>query len=170
MLLIALAVQASTSAVPLPAVPERMSILVPVPDERCTRGRSDDIVVCANALPSQTLPLPDEAVSDRPVSFNGYLTGRGALGAQATPCAARAGGCQTSVNVIGPGVALVRGIQKLIAPDSCCENPGESTSAGQLASDMFGGVKKLFRGKTDRSGRIAIPMDDTPPATSRVLP
>ncbi|SEL24312.1 hypothetical protein SAMN05216382_1627 [Sphingomonas palmae] len=170
MLLLALAVQAATAATPLPAVPERMSILVPVPDERCTRHQGDDIVVCANALPSQTLPLPQEAVSDRPVPINGYLTGRGALNAEGTPCAARSGGCQTGVDVVGPGVALVRGIQKLISPDSCCENPGESTSAGQLASDVAGGVKKLFRGKPDKSNRVAIRLDDTPPATSRVLP
>ncbi|WP_019517747.1 hypothetical protein [Sphingomonas sp. Mn802worker] len=170
MLLIAFAVQAAAAVTPLPAVPERISILAPVPDERCTRKQGDEIVVCANALPSQTLPLPNEAVSDRPVPINGYLTGRGALNAQGTPCAARMGGCQTGVDVVGPGVALVRGIQKLIAPDSCCENPGESTSAGQLASDMVDGVKKLFRGKPDKSNRVAILLDDTPLATSRVLP
>lgn len=170
MLLLTLALQATTAAVPLPAVPERMSILVPVPDERCTRHQGDDIVVCANALPSQTLPLPNEAVSDRPVPINGYLTGRGALNAQATPCAALSGGCQSGVDMIGGGVALVRGIQKLISPNSCCENPGESTSGGQLASDVVGGVKKLFRGKPNKSNRVAIPLDDTPPATSRVLP
>lgn len=170
MLLLALAVQASTAPLTPPAVSQRMSILVPVADERCTRHQGDDIVVCANALPSQTLPLPDEAVSDRRVPVNAYLTGRGALNAQATPCAARVGGCQTGVDVIAPGVALVRGIQKLISPNSCCENQGESTSAGQLASDVVGGVRKLFRGKPDRSNRIAIPLDNTPSSTSRVLP
>lgn len=177
MLLIALALQAATAA-PAPTAPTgaptgaptRMSILVPVANERCVRQAGGDIVVCADALPAQSLPLPNEAVSDKPVPVNRYLTGRGALNAEGAPCAAVQRGCTTGVDMIGGGVALVRGIQKLIAPGSCCENPGEATSGGQLARDVVGGVGRLFRGKPDRSGRVAIPLDDTPPATSRVLP
>jgi hypothetical protein len=173
MLLIALAVQAATAAplaTPPADVPERISILVPVTDERCVRHPGDDVVVCANALPAQALPLPAEAVSDKPVPINGYLTGRGALNAEGAPCAAVQRGCTTGVDMIGGGVALIRGIQKLVAPNSCCEEPGESTSGGQLARDVVGGVGRLFRGKPDKSGRVAIPLDDAPPATSRVLP
>lgn len=169
MLLIALAVQAAT-ATPLPAAPERISILVPVPDERCVRHAGDDVVVCANALPAQALPLPAEAVSDKPVPVNGYLTGRGALNAEGAPCAAVQRGCTTGVDMIGGGVALIRGIQKLVAPGSCCEDPGEATSGGQLARDVVGSVGRLFRGKPGKSGRVAIPLDDVPPAGSRVSP
>jgi hypothetical protein len=174
MLMFAIALQSATLAVPPPTVsleqPARISILVPVADERCVRPQGDDIIVCADALPSQALPLPDEAVSPKPVPVNRYLTGRGALNAEATPCAARTGGCQTGVNMLAGGTALIRGVQKLLAPGSCCENPGEGTDALQLARDAVGGVGRLFRGKPDKSGRVAIRLDNTPPATSRVLP
>lgn len=174
MLMIAIALQAATPAAPLPApspaLPARISILVPVPDQRCGRPQGDDIIVCADALPSQTLPLPNEATSSEPVPINRDLTGLGALNAEATPCAALTGGCQTGVNMLAGGTALIRGVQKLIAPGSCCENPGEGTDALQLARDAVGGVGRLFRGKPDKSGRVPIRLDDTPPATSRVLP
>ena len=169
MLMLALAMQAAPSA-PVPVMPARMSILVPVADERCARPHGDDIIVCGNPLPSQSLPLPNEAVSPRPVPSNPYMTGSGALAAQSTPCAARIGGCQAGVNMLGGGTALIRGVQKLLAPGSCCETPGEATDPMLLVRDMAGGVGRLFRGKPDKSGRVAIRLDDTPPATSRVLP
>ncbi len=170
MLILALALQASLPDVPRAAPPATTSILLPVAVQPCARPQGDDIIVCADPLPSQRLPLPGEATASGAVPVNRYLTGRGALDAAATPCAVRMGGCQSGVDMLAGGTALIRGVQKLLAPGSCCENPGEGTDAMQLARDVAGGVGRLFRGKPDRSGRVTIPLDDTPPATSRVLP
>ena len=167
MLILALAIQAT--AAPAPA-PQRFSILVPVADQRCTRTRApDEIVVCADALPSQELPLPAEAVSTRPVPVNRDMTGVGALNAAATPCAARVGGCQVGMDLFGMGTALIRGVQKLVAPNSCCEEPGEGTSAGRLMLDTVAGVGKLTKGKPDRTGRVPIDLNE-PVMTGRVAP
>jgi hypothetical protein len=165
MLILALALQAAAA----PA-PERFSILVPVADQPCTRAKpDDDIVVCADALPAQTLPLPQEAVSPRPQPVNPYLTGTGALAAEGTPCAARVGGCQVGVDMLGMGTALIRGIQKLVAPNSCCEEPGEATSTGKLLGDVVSGVGKIGKHKPDKSGRVAIDLSD-PVTAGRVAP
>ena len=168
MMLAAILLQAA-GTVPAP-VPERFSILAPVASQPCTRTRAaDEIVVCADPLPEQALPLPAEAVSPRPVPVNRALTGTGALAAQASPCATLTGGCQTGVDVLGMGTALIRGVQKLIAPDSCCEDPGEGTSAGRLVVDAGRGAAKMFRRKQDKRGRVAIPLDDPAP-TGRIHP
>lgn len=170
MMILALLLQ---TAAPAPAVAAgdggRFSILVPVADQPCARRAEDEILVCADALPSQALPLPMAAVSPRAGPVNRDLTGTGALAASATPCAARVGGCQVGVDTFGMGTAAVRLVQKLVAPGSCCEAPGEATSAGMLVRDMAHGVGGLFRGKPDKSGRVAIPLGaiDT---TGRVLP
>lgn len=165
MLLLALALQAAAAP-----TPERFSILVPVADQPCGRRKpDDDIVVCADALPEQTLPLPQEAVSTRPVPVNPHMTGTGALAAEGTPCAGRVGGCQVGVDMLGMGTALVRGIQKLVAPNSCCEEPGEATSAGKLIGDVVGGVGRIGKRKPDKSGRVAIDLSE-PVMTGRVAP
>ncbi|MEH3047480.1 hypothetical protein [Sphingomonas adhaesiva] len=157
-------------AAPAARAPERFSILAPVAVQPCTRGKApDEIVVCADPLPEQALPLPNEAVSPRPVPVNRARTGTGALAAEASPCASLTGGCQVGVDVLGMGTALIRGVQKLVAPGSCCEDPGEGTSTGRLIVDAGKGAGKLFRRKPDKSNRIPIPLDDTPP-TGRVLP
>lgn len=153
--------------------PERISILVPVANEPCRRteqpATDTDILVCAQRLPAQKLPLPQEATSPLPQPVNRDMTGMGALRAEGTPCAARIGGCQTGVDVFGAGTSVIRGIQKLVAPDSCCEEPGEATNAGKLVSDAGAGIARLFRKRPDKSRRVAIPLDDPPP-TGRVLP
>lgn len=158
------------AAVPSAASQDRFSILVPVESEPCTRRRAaDEIVVCADPLPDQALPLPAEAVSPRPMPVNRAMTGAGALAAQSSPCASLTGGCQVGVDLMGMGTALIRGVQKLVAPGSCCEDPGEGTSAGRLIADVGKGAGKLFRRKADKGKRIAIPLDDPVP-TGRVLP
>ena len=164
MLLIALALQAASA----PA--ERFSILVPVGTQPCTRTKAvDEIVVCADPLPEQALPLPAEAVSPGPVAINPNVDGIGALRAQATPCAARVGGCQTGIDVFGMGTALIRGVQKLVAPGSCCEEPGEATNPVGLVADAVTGIGKVGRKKPDRSARVAIDLSE-PVTTGRVSP
>lgn len=164
MILLALLLQAAAPG------PERFSILVPVADQPCKRRPApDEIVVCADALPAQALPLPDEAASSRPVPVNRNLSGTGALAAQATPCAALTGGCQVGVDIVGAGTAVIRGIQKLVAPDSCCEEAGEATNPLLLIRDMVGGARKLGGAKADKSRRVAIPLDDPAPG-GRVRP
>jgi hypothetical protein len=151
---------------PAAAPPERISILVPVADQRCTRGRYEgEVVVCAGALPDQTLPLPAEAPSTGPMPVNRDLTGLGAARAEATPCAAVQRGCTTGMNVLGLGTALVRGVQKLIAPGSCCETPGEATDPGQLMRDAAG----AFRRKPAKQERVSIDLD-APDLSGRVRP
>lgn len=168
MMIAAILLQAA--ATDLPAVPQRFSILAPVPTQPCTRRTAEDeIVVCADPLPAQSLPLPGEAVSPRAVPVNRSVTGTGALAAEASPCAAVARGCQVGVDVLGMGTALVRSVQKLIAPGSCCEDPGEGTSTGQLVIDAGKGAAKLFGRRPDKRNRVAIPIDD-PVTTGRVLP
>ena len=163
MLLLLLALQAQPA-------PDRFSILVPVANQPCTRSRAaDEIVVCADPLPEQALPLPAEATSTRPVPVNPYITGVGALRAEATPCAGRVGGCQTGIDMLGMGAALVRGVQKLVAPNGCCEEPGEGTSAGKLVADAVSGIGKLGRRAPDKSARVAIDLSD-PVTTGRVAP
>lgn len=155
------------------AAPERFSILVPVANQQCTTpgvtGDGKDIVVCARPLPEQKLPLPNEATSTLSQPVNRDMTGAGALRAEATPCAARIGGCQVGLDIIGAGTAVIRGIQKLVAPTSCCEEPGEATNTGKLLSDVGGGVARAFRHKPDTSRRVAIDISDAEPV-GRVLP
>ncbi|MFV0624983.1 hypothetical protein ACBY01_13375 [Sphingomonas sp. ac-8] len=151
--LIALALQA---AAPPAEAPTRWSILT----EPCAsaRTRDEDIVVCARVAPTPRLPLPDErGPPDRPVASNPELTGIGALQASAPPCATLSGGCPSGIDLGSMGVALVRGVGKLIDPGSCCEEPGEATSVGLLVRDIGRGVKKIGR-KKDKRERIPIPL------------
>ncbi len=115
--------------------PERFSILIPVPAQDC-RKRGDpggEVVVCGADQPlSQRLPLPDERVPTGPVASNPYLTGRGALAAEATPCAAIQKGC-----TVGFGQPIVAAI----------------------VGGLVGLVQDATRAKPDKSKRVPIPID-----------
>lgn len=149
--------------------PERFDILAPVPSAPCrTRPTPEEIVVCANAEPTQRMPLPEErGPSDRPVPVNPYMRGTVAMAAQAAPCATVQGGCQTGVDIVGAGVAAVRLVGKLIDPNSCCEQPGQATNPVALVRDMVGGAKRIGAKKPDKSKRVPIPLDDPAPVASR---
>ncbi|MBY9063902.1 hypothetical protein K7957_13240 [Sphingomonas yunnanensis] len=163
MLLLLLALQATS---PAPASPERFSILVPVADQRCTRARADgEVVVCADAPRDQSLPLPAEAAPIGPIAVNPDLTGSGALRSEGSPCAAMQKGCTTGVNLLGLGTALVRGVQKLVAPGSCCEDAGAATNPGLLVRDIAG----AFRGKKPQRDAVGIDLDE-PDMKGRVRP
>jgi hypothetical protein len=176
MILLLLAAQAATPTAP-PAAPVAFSILQPVANEPCgrrgktgERARSDDIVVCGKPLPSQTVPYSDEVVLNAPKPSNPYLTGSGAMAVEdSTPCSSVQRGCTTGLDIFGGATQTVRLIQKVVAPDSCCERPGESRDLGMLGGDIVHGVGKMFRKKPDKSGRVAIPLDDAPPK-SVILP
>lgn len=144
MILLAFALQTAAAA-PAP-VPERFSILVPVADEPCARrpgkdADGHDIVVCGNPLPSQKLPYPDEVIPDGPVPSNPYKTGSGALAAEATPC-------PISRNcVVGFGPPIV-----------------------PMIKGAVGLAKRAFAKKPDKTGRVAIPLDDTDAPTGHIEP
>lgn len=165
MLIVALLLQAAS-----PAVPAAHSILAPVASQPCTRPTSgNDVVVCGDPLPDQALPLPNEAVSTRPVPVNRDMNGVGALNAEASPCATIVGGCQTGLDLFGMGTALVRGVQKLVAPGSCCERDGEATNPFMLVGDVVGGAVKTGRRKPDKTKRVTIDLDE-PVIAGRVHP
>ena len=170
MLLLALALQAVAPPPSTGSAPERFSILVPVKSQPCTRSRAaDEIVVCADPLPEQALPLPAEAVSPFPTAVNPRADGVGALNAEATPCAASVGGCQAGIDVFGMGTALIRGVQKLVAPNSCCEEAGEATNPFLLVRDVAKGAKSLGKRKPAAGERVAIDLSE-PVTSGRVAP
>lgn len=124
--------------------PDRWSILAPTPTEPCVPerkpGDKDDIIICADAQPSPRLPDPDSVPSSGPTPSNPYLTGSGALAATATPCA-------ISRNcIVGFGPPIV-----------------------PLVKGAVGLAKRAFAKKPDKTGRVAIPLDDPPP-TGKLLP
>lgn len=172
MLLMLLAAQAAT---PAPAVaPTSFSILVPVENERCARGKGQsepgDIVVCGGRpLPSQKLPYPEQIVPDSPQPSNPDLRGTTAMALEETPCAGRSGGCAGGIDLFGAGTTLVRLARKAVAPGSCCEREGEATNIAMLGADIVKGVGHAFRKKPDTSKRVAIDLD-APQPTGRVLP
>lgn len=180
MLLLLLAAQVATPAPATapPAAPTKFSILQPVATEPCAKrgsvpaSEADDVVVCGRPLPSQTLPYPDEVVLDEPRPSNPDRSGIGALAVEdGTPCSAVQSGCTTGIDIFGGGTQVVRFIQKVVAPDSCCERPGEASDLGMLAGDVAHGVGRLFRKKPDTSNRVAIPLDDAPVSTAgKILP
>lgn len=163
MLILALLLQAG-------APTDKFSILQPVGDQPCVRKtEKDEVVVCADPLPAQALPLPEEAVSVGPRPVNRDMSGMGALRASSAPCAARLEGCQTGFNILGPAVALVRGVQSAIAPGSCCERPGEATDPFMLIGDAVKGVAKAGKRKSDQTKRVAIDLEE-PVLAGRVHP
>lgn len=127
----------------------------------------DEVLVCA-ARPggaAPRLPLPGErGPPDRPMPGNPDASGMGALAMTAGPCATRSEGCTTGIDLIGGGTMLIRGVGKLIDPDSCCETPGEGRDPVALAKDVGGAIGRAFRKKPDRSNRVPIPLDDLPAA------
>ncbi|MEO5867948.1 MAG: hypothetical protein ABIS14_01280 [Sphingomonas sp.] len=168
------AARAAPSALPV----QSFSILVPIPNEPCVPprihpkdpgARGDDIVVCGRPLPSQKLPYRDEIVPDHPVPSNPDMSGAGASAATSPVCGARSGGCPAGIDMFGAGTALVRLVQKAVAPNSCCEDAGEGTNPIALAKDMVGGVTHAFRKKPDKSNRVSIPLDDAEPK-GQILP
>lgn len=168
MLILALLLQAAAAPPSPPATSH--SILAPVAGQPCTRRQAgDEVVVCADPLPAQALPLPGEAVPTRPVAVNRDRTGMGALNAEDSPCATLVGGCQAGLDVFGMGTALVRGVQKLIAPGSCCEREGEATNPIMLIGDMVNGLGRSAGRKADRTRRVAIDLDE-PVLAGRVRP
>ncbi|MGY2732640.1 hypothetical protein [Sphingomonas sp. UYP23] len=174
MIVLLLAAQAATPAAPAPAASTSFSILQPVANEPCTRrGKAvdpNDIVVCGKPLPSQALPYPNEVVLNEPKPSNPYLTGAGAMAVESSsPCATMQRGCAGGVQFFEGGTQVVRLIQKIVAPDSCCERPGESKDFLMLVGDAAHGVGRVFKKKPDKSGRVAIALDDTPPK-SVILP
>jgi len=163
LILLALAAAPQQPAAHPAPPPQRFSILV----DPCARARSQpgtDVVVCGNtAADSPRLPLPAErGPPDHPVASNPDKTGIRALAAEPTPCAAVQRGCQVGVNMVGAGTSVVRLVQKLVSPGSCCEAPGESTDPLLLAKDAVGGIKRTFARKPDKSNRVPIPLDDEP--------
>ncbi|MBJ6120333.1 hypothetical protein [Sphingomonas mollis] len=168
-MILALLLAAQTAAVPLqPASPpQRLSILA----SDCPKPTGEEITVCA-PVAQPRLPLPAErGPPDHPVPSNPDLRPTTAMNQTAAPCASLQGGCQTGIDVLGGGTAAIRLIGKLIDPDSCCERPGESTSAGMLIGDMVGGIKRAFAKKPDKSNRVSVALDTPPPSTAgRLLP
>ncbi|WP_288459485.1 hypothetical protein [uncultured Sphingomonas sp.] len=153
-------------------VPARFSVLVPVAHQACKRGRApDEIVVCADPLPDQKLPLPDEAPSSLPQPVNRNADGMGALAAEGAPCASVARGCQVGIDLLGMGTAAIRGVQKLVAPGSCCERDGEGTSTAMLVGDVIGGVARAFRPHARAAKGERVPIDlNEPSLAGRVSP
>ncbi len=144
---------------------QRWSILA----SDCPPPPEGQIVVCGSADdPVPRLPFPGErGPPDRPVAGNPDLSGSGALALTSAPCATRSRGCTAGVDLLGMGTVAVRGIGKLIDPDSCCEEPGEATNPFMLVRDAVRAVKRTGRKKPDKSNRVPIPMDDLPPAGER---
>ncbi|GAA3706050.1 hypothetical protein GCM10022268_14530 [Sphingomonas cynarae] len=161
--------QVATPAMPLPAArtpgtpPQRIVL------SNCPDGVDGEIVVCGTP-DKPRLPLPDErGPPDGPRRPTGDP--RAALDA-GDPGACALRGCQAGVDIFGAGTAAIRLVGKLIDPDSCCERPGESTNPGMLIGDAIGGLKRAFGRKPDKSGRVAISLDDPPRISSegRLLP
>lgn len=147
----------------------RWSILA----EPCATARTiedDGIIVCGDAESLARLPIPGERTPpDRPMPSNPDRSGTGALAAAAAPCATLSGGCPVGIDLFGGATALVRGVGKLIDPDSCCEAPGEATSLGMLVDDIGGLFKRAFGGNRRAEGeRVAIDLDAAPPPSASV--
>ncbi|MBN8808165.1 MAG: hypothetical protein J0I47_08005 [Sphingomonas sp.] len=144
MILFALLLQSATTATP--PVPEKFSILVPVTDEPCTRrpgkdANGQDVIVCGNPLPSQTVPNAADIVPDGPTPSNRFQTGSGALAAQGTPCPIS----RSCIVGFGPPVMpILKG-----------------------AADL---AKRAFAKKPDKTGRVPIDLSDDNPPKGRIDP
>ena len=150
MILLLLLAQAATVS----SAPEvtSWSILEPIGNEPCRRaasmgteendGGAGDVVVCAKPLPSQKLPYPDEVILNRPRPSNPELRATGALAAESSPCATESRGC-----AVGFGPPIM-----------------------PLVVGAIDAAKSLFATKPDKTGRVAIPLDDPPPPPSVILP
>jgi hypothetical protein len=136
MLLTLLLLQAAPASEPSP---QRFSILLPCqPGEKGARTDANgEVVVCGDGgtEAEQKVPVPETYVYKTPRPSNPALTGVGALNAEGTPCAASQWGCQ-----VGFGPPIV-----------------------PIVKAVAGVVADAFRRKPDRTGRVAIPLDDTTP-------
>lgn len=149
MMILLLLAQAATAPAAAPdpgrsTPPPRISILVdPSPACTPTPEGSKDVVVCAPTNQQQRLPLRDDrGPPEGPVPVNPGLTGSGALASEGTPCAAHQGGCQ-----VGFGPPIV-----------------------PILAAVVGAVKSGLAKHPDKSNRVAIPLDDTPPPPSKIEP
>ncbi|MFA5966306.1 MAG: hypothetical protein WC804_20005 [Sphingomonas sp.] len=126
------------------APPPKISILVdPSPACAPPPEGSKDVVVCAPTNQQQRLPLRDDrGPSEGPVPVNPALSGNGALAAEGTPCAARQGGCPS---YFGPPIV-------------------------PIVAALVGAVKSGLAKHPDKTGRVAIPLDDAPPPPSKIEP
>jgi len=145
--MIALLLILQSAASTAPPQPERWSILAPAPGQSCVRERQpgdrEDIVVCGTPDPqtSLRLPDPDSVPSKGPMKSNPYLTGTGALAAMDTPCPI------SRDCVVGFGPPIVPMIKGAV--------------------DV---AKRAFARKPDKTGRVAIPLDDSDAPTGRIEP
>lgn len=144
MLFLLLQSAAPADAAPLP---QRWSILTPAPGQTCVSerkpGDQDDIVVYGTPDPqaSLRLPDPDSVPSSGPVKSNPYLTGSGALANMATPCPIS----RSCVVGFGPPIVpMIKG-----------------------AVDV---AKRAFARQPDKTGREAIPLDNSGAPTGRLAP
>ena len=123
-----------------PDVPQRFSILTD-PCASASDARGKDIVVCGrpDAI-SPRMPLRDDrGPPDHPVPVNPEATGTGALGAEATPCAAHIGGC-----TVGFGQPVV-------------------AKALELASYGLKDLHDARQRRRDGARRVPIDLDSPPP-------
>lgn len=171
MLLLILAAQVATAppvAGPVDPAKAKWSILEPVGTEPCVphgkaQAKGEDIIVCGRPLPSEKLPYPNDVVLDRPKPSNPNMTGAGALAVEdSTPCSSVQRGCTMGVDLFGGVTQVARAVQKVFSPGSCCEEPGESRNMMKLGKDIAHGVGGAFRKKPDKSGRVAIALEDQP--------
>jgi len=148
LLLAAQAAPAAPAAAPTPP-PQRFSILQPVGNAPCVpradapTGQPGDVVVCADALPDQTVPLPQEYVYNSPRPSNPELTGTGALRSEGNPCATLQGGCQ-----VGFGQPIIQALMK-------------------GAVDLIG---QATRKRYPKAGRVPIPLDGPLPGRPATAP
>lgn len=154
-----------TAAVPLPAAPD-----APAPVETRTDGsQSWSIMSCPTRAQAGEIVVcgqKDQSAFEGPAPGRGAnreMSGAQALALQSTPCAARVGGCQVGVNILGPPVMLARVVQKLVNPNSDCCEGSDATNPLALVRDAARGVKGAFAGKVDKSNRVPIPLDDPAP-------
>jgi len=167
--MIALMIMLQATAMPLD--PAKAPTPASVPVETLADGSQRwSIMTCAPR------PKPGEIVvcgRREENGFEGPAAGRGAnrdlsaanaLALHTTPCAARVGGCQVGVNVLGPPTMLVRILGKLISPDNACCEGSDATNPLALIRDAAHGAGRTFAAKTDHSKRSPIALDDPAPA------
>ena len=142
---LALALQAAPAA-----APERFSVLVPVRTERCTRkppppapgqpeSDKDDIVVCADPLPSQAVPFRSQIPSRKAGPSNPDML--------------------ASVALDGPGS------DECGVYGENCPVAGGGYLLPIVTGAVVDGVKSVFAKKPprDKRPRIDIPLDDPKP-------
>lgn len=164
MIWLALALQ--TVPVPRAAVPD-----APVPVETRTDGsQSWSILSCPSRAQAGEIVVcgkKDQNTFEGPPAGRGAnrdMSGAQALALQNTPCAARVGGCQVGVNILGPPTMLIRAVQKLVNPNSDCCEGSDATNPLSLVRDAAQGAKKALAGKVDKSNRVPILLDDPAPS------